>query len=98
MLNNTMCIPEGTYLGYHCYSTHRDPDIWGSDANQFRPQRGETLGHPGYVAAAQGNRVRLLTGVGGPAWGKGLRCWRSRRGCLMNVQAGPLCPKALPET
>lgn len=79
MLNNTMCIPEGTYLGYHCYSTHRDPDIWGSDANQFRPQRGETLGHPGYVAAAQGNRVRLLTGVGGPAWGE--------RSALLEIKA-----------
>ena len=37
-------VPRGTYLGYHCYSTHRDADAWGGDAGDFRPERwGATL-------------------------------------------------------
>jgi unspecific monooxygenase len=32
-------IPEGTYLGYNCYATNRDPASWGSDADDFRPER-----------------------------------------------------------
>ncbi|KAK0724094.1 cytochrome P450 [Lasiosphaeris hirsuta] len=37
-------IPRGTYLGYHCYSTHRDTDCWGPDADRFRPERwGDTM-------------------------------------------------------
>lgn len=42
-LDSGIYIPKGMYLGYHCYSTHRDPAIWGSDAAEFRPERwGET--------------------------------------------------------
>ncbi|KAL6407065.1 cytochrome P450 [Ilyonectria robusta] len=37
-------IPEGTYLGYNCYSTNRDPDAWGPDADEFVPARwGKTV-------------------------------------------------------
>jgi unspecific monooxygenase len=37
-------IPKGTYLGYNCYATNRDPASWGSDADEFRPQRwGDTI-------------------------------------------------------
>lgn len=39
MLDNEKIIPEGTYIGYHCYSTNRDPMAWGPDAELFRPQR-----------------------------------------------------------
>jgi cytochrome P450 len=39
MLGNDIYIPEGTYLGYNCYSTNRDPSIYGADADTFRPQR-----------------------------------------------------------
>ncbi|RYP51666.1 hypothetical protein DL768_003064 [Monosporascus sp. mg162] len=39
MLSGHVRVPEGTYLGYHCYSTHRDADYWGSDADRFRPER-----------------------------------------------------------
>lgn len=39
MLGGDIYIPKGTYLGYHCYSTHRDPDIWGSGAGKFSPER-----------------------------------------------------------
>ena len=40
MLGGDIYIPKGTYLGYHCYSTHRDPTIWGEpDAARFCPER-----------------------------------------------------------
>jgi cytochrome P450 len=32
-------IPAGTYVGYHAYSTNRDTDIWGPDAEEFKPER-----------------------------------------------------------
>ena len=32
-------IPPGTYVGYHAYSTNRDPNVWGSDADEFKPER-----------------------------------------------------------
>ncbi|KJZ71016.1 hypothetical protein HIM_09595 [Hirsutella minnesotensis 3608] len=39
LLGNSIRIPQGTYLGYNCYSTNRDPDAWGADADEFRPER-----------------------------------------------------------
>ncbi|OAA39427.1 Cytochrome P450 family protein [Metarhizium rileyi] len=38
-LDNGKVVPEGTYIGYNCYSTNRHPDAWGQDADQFLPQR-----------------------------------------------------------
>jgi len=38
-LGGTIFIPEGTYLGYNCYSTNRDESVWGSAANEFDPTR-----------------------------------------------------------
>ncbi|KAL8347657.1 hypothetical protein RB601_002970 [Gaeumannomyces tritici] len=32
-------LPHGTYVGYNCYSTNRDPEAWGADADEFRPAR-----------------------------------------------------------
>lgn len=39
MLGDEIYIPKGMYLGYHCYSTHRDEEIWGADAGNFYPER-----------------------------------------------------------
>ncbi|KAK3301847.1 Pyoverdine/dityrosine biosynthesis protein-domain-containing protein [Chaetomium strumarium] len=40
-----LVIPRGTYLGYNCYSTNRDPAVWGPDAEEFNPARwGDSLG------------------------------------------------------
>jgi cytochrome P450 len=39
LLGGTIAIPKGTYLGYNCYSTNRDPVVWGSAANAFDPAR-----------------------------------------------------------
>ncbi|KAH0592486.1 hypothetical protein MHUMG1_09757 [Metarhizium humberi] len=38
-LGDTIFLAEGTYVGYNCYSTNRDPDAWGQDADAFRPSR-----------------------------------------------------------
>ncbi|KAE8370670.1 cytochrome P450 [Aspergillus caelatus] len=39
VLGNRIYIPKGTYVGYNCYSTNRDPSIWGPTADEFRPER-----------------------------------------------------------
>ncbi|KAF2008482.1 Dit2 protein [Aaosphaeria arxii CBS 175.79] len=44
MLGSSIAIPEGTYLGYNAYSTNRDTEFWGPDADEFRPSRwGSTM-------------------------------------------------------
>jgi cytochrome P450 len=43
-LGNNIEIPAGTFCGYNAYSTNRDIDFWGKDADEFRPSRwGTTL-------------------------------------------------------
>ena len=32
-------FPEGTVLSVPSYTIHRDPEIWGSDVEAFRPER-----------------------------------------------------------
>ncbi|KAI9295116.1 cytochrome P450 [Neoconidiobolus thromboides FSU 785] len=32
-------IPKGTRLALSIYSLHRDPEIWGEDSNEFKPER-----------------------------------------------------------
>ena len=32
-------FPEGTILSAPIYAIHRDPDLWGNDAEAFRPER-----------------------------------------------------------
>jgi unspecific monooxygenase len=39
LLGAQIYIPKGTYVGYNCYSTNRDPTVWGSTADEFRPER-----------------------------------------------------------
>ncbi|KAI1966578.1 cytochrome P450-dit2 [Ophidiomyces ophidiicola] len=38
-LGNEHFIPPGTYVGYNCYATNRDPQTWGKSADEFRPER-----------------------------------------------------------
>ncbi|KAM3484119.1 hypothetical protein MY8738_002558 [Beauveria namnaoensis] len=38
-LGGDILIKEGTYVGYNCYSTNRDPVAWGPDPDVFRPSR-----------------------------------------------------------
>lgn len=39
MLGNNILIPKDTYVGYICFGTGHDPNIWGADAEEFRPDR-----------------------------------------------------------
>jgi unspecific monooxygenase len=32
-------IPKGTWIGWHAYGTHTDPNIWGPSAHEFDPDR-----------------------------------------------------------
>lgn len=32
-------FPEGTILSVPSYSIHRDPTVWGEDAEEYRPER-----------------------------------------------------------
>lgn len=32
-------IPSGTIVSYCVYAMHRREDLWGSDADEFRPER-----------------------------------------------------------
>ncbi|KAF2036159.1 cytochrome P450 alkane hydroxylase-like protein [Setomelanomma holmii] len=32
-------VPKGAYVAYHTYAMHRRTDIYGSDADEFRPER-----------------------------------------------------------
>lgn len=37
-------IPKGAYVGYNNFATQRDPQVWGQDAEVFRPDRwGKTM-------------------------------------------------------
>jgi len=41
-------VPAGTLVGYQIYVMQRRKDIYGEDADEFRPERWEML-RPGYV-------------------------------------------------
>jgi cytochrome P450 len=38
-LGGQIHIPAGVYVGYNAYSTNRDPEFWGDDADKFKPAR-----------------------------------------------------------
>ena len=44
-------FPEGTEVGLNTWVAHYDQDIWGSDANQFRPER--------WIEALENNQEEL---------------------------------------
>ncbi|RYN99210.1 Cytochrome [Alternaria tenuissima] len=39
LLGNKIPVPSGVYMGYNAYSTNRDTEFWGDDADDFKPQR-----------------------------------------------------------
>ncbi|THU85308.1 fatty acid hydroxylase [Dendrothele bispora CBS 962.96] len=39
VLGGKYFVKAGTYLRLHIWAMHKDPTIWGEDANEFRPER-----------------------------------------------------------
>lgn len=39
ILGGKIPIPKDTYVGYICYGTSHDPNIWGQDSDDFVPER-----------------------------------------------------------
>jgi cytochrome P450 len=39
VLGNKIPVPSGVYMGYNAYSTNRNTEFWGDDADDFKPQR-----------------------------------------------------------
>ncbi|KAI9758560.1 MAG: hypothetical protein M4579_002995 [Chaenotheca gracillima] len=52
--------PAGQYVGFNSYTLHRRKDLWGEDANEFRPERWEKH-RPGweYIPFNAGPRICL---------------------------------------
>lgn len=42
-------VPEGTMVSFSIMTLHRRKDLWGEDAEEFRPERWEGL-QPGWVS------------------------------------------------
>ncbi|KAA8615805.1 Cytochrome P450 52A12 [Pyrenophora tritici-repentis] len=53
-------VPKGTTVGYSPYTMHRRPDLFGPDADEYKPERWETL-RPGweYLPFNGGPRICL---------------------------------------
>ncbi|KAF3031183.1 hypothetical protein E8E11_000712 [Didymella keratinophila] len=53
-------VPKGTVLGYSSYTVHRRKDLYGPDADDYKPERWETL-RPGweYLPFNGGPRICL---------------------------------------
>lgn len=55
-------VPEGTIFSTSVYALHRDPNIWGSDATVFRPERWDNDFKPtpgAYMPFGAGARICL---------------------------------------
>ena len=52
-------VPSGTIIAINTYALHRRSDIYGTDANEFKPERWESLRPPSwaYLPFSAGPRV-----------------------------------------
>ena len=55
-------IPEGSIVLYSAYVTHRDPSLWGEDADRFRPERWFNNELPPYSFVPFGGSYRRCIG------------------------------------
>lgn len=51
-------VPEGTAIGFNAYVLHRNKEVWGPDAEQFKPER--WLQAPGESDTAFSERLRQM--------------------------------------
>ena len=54
-------VRKGQIVIYNVYAMHRDVSLWGSDANEFRPERWENL-KPGWKYVPFGGGPRICLG------------------------------------
>jgi len=54
-------VPKGGIMVYHAFTMHRDPELWGDDAEEFRPERWNKL-KAGYNMTAFGAGPRICPG------------------------------------
>ena len=58
---DTVLLPDATTVVLNLYALHRRHDIYGSDADDFRPERWETL-EPGWAYVPFGGGPRVCLG------------------------------------
>jgi unspecific monooxygenase len=66
VLGNKIPVPSGVYMGYNAYSTNRDTEFWGADAEDFKPSRwgstSEEINHLYRRANAKGSFISFHGG------------------------------------
>jgi cytochrome P450 len=55
-------IEPGQHVECSYYSMHRNPQIWGEDANEFRPERFQNSAHPQHAYSPFGGGSRTCLG------------------------------------
>ncbi|KAI0534592.1 Dit2 protein [Xylaria digitata] len=66
MLGEGILLRAGTYTGYNGYSTNRDREFWGPDADVFRPSRwGETVHEMNSLHRRATSKATFITFHGG---------------------------------
>ncbi|EIW80413.1 cytochrome P450 [Coniophora puteana RWD-64-598 SS2] len=58
-------VPKGTGIIASAIAYHRNPEIWGEDANEFNPDRWETIGERAQRGPTVGVYANLMTFLGG---------------------------------
>ncbi|KAI0975715.1 Dit2 protein [Xylaria arbuscula] len=66
MLGEDILLRAGTYTGYNGYSTNRDREFWGPDADLFRPSRwGKTVDEMNSLYRRATSKATFITFHGG---------------------------------
>jgi unspecific monooxygenase len=66
VLGEDIPLRAGTYTGYNCYSTNRNREFWGPDADVFRPSRwGKTVDDMNALYRRATSKATFVTFHGG---------------------------------
>jgi cytochrome P450 len=79
-------IPAGVYVGYNAYSTNRDTEFWGEDADQFRPSRwGTSMEEINHLYRRANSKAAFISFHGGKRACLGQK-WAMQQLCITLVQ------------